>query len=224
MRTIKLHSGIDYQFRPESYWGAANNPLEAALRNVTGRNRRQMIRDYYKAGKLEELDEQLLGDTLAEGTRRSLGRIHPSFMGGEYLPNYGRFEVEIARIELESTTSDVISLRARPVGAHIKYRLVDEYSTEFQLAQQTSARPFSLAELIRFLDSVERVDGGEPSWARFGFVLLYSQCNLECGADLNTLRDFVRVRSDYYPELATHYSQAIEEWYEARLAEQSAEV
>jgi hypothetical protein len=224
MRTIKLYSGIDYQFRPESYWSAANNPLEAALRNVKGRNRREMIRDYYKAGKLEELDEPLLADTLAEGTRRSLGKIHPSFMGGEYLPNYRRSEVEIARIELESTTSDVISLRARPVSARIKYRLVDEYSTEFQLPQQTSARPFSLGELIRFLDSVERVDAGEPSWARFGFVLLYSQCNLECGADLDTLRDFVRVGSDYYPDLATRYTQAIEEWYEARLAERSAEV
>src|SRR5215469_10261360 len=121
MRTIKLYSRIDYQFRPESYWGAANNPLEAALRNVTGRNRREMIRDYYKAGKLEELNEHLLADTLTEGTRRSLGRIHPSFMGGEYLPNYRRSEVEIARIELESTTSDVISLRARPVAARIKY-------------------------------------------------------------------------------------------------------
>src|SRR5262249_54329155 len=148
---------------------------------------------------LEELDEHLLADTLTEGTRRSLGRIHPSFMGGEYLPNYRQSEVEIARIELESTTSDVISLRARPLGVRIKYRLVDEYSTEFQLPQQTSARPFSLAELIRFLDSVERVDGGEPSWAQFGFVLSYSQCNLECGADLEDLRDFVRVGSDYYP-------------------------
>ena len=27
--------------------------------------------------------------------RRLMGRIHPSFMGGEYLPNTGRQEVEI---------------------------------------------------------------------------------------------------------------------------------
>jgi len=43
-----------------------------------------------------------------------LDLIHPSFMGGEYLPDYRRDEIEIARIELESTTSDVISVRARP--------------------------------------------------------------------------------------------------------------
>lgn len=223
MRTIKLYAGIDYQFRPESYWAPAHNPLEAALRNVKGRNRREMIRDYHEAGKLEQLHENLLADTLDEQRRRSLGRIHPSFMGGEYLPTYRRSETEIARIELESTTSDVISLRARPSGSRIKYRLVDEYETEFRLAQQTSARPFSLAELVQFLDSVERVDNTEPSWAQFGFVLLYSQCNLECGGELEHLRHFVRVESDYYPDLRAHYAKATEEWYEARLAEVSAE-
>jgi hypothetical protein len=223
MKSIKLYPAIDYQFRPESYWTAANNPLEAALRNVKGRSRREMIRDYHKAGKLEQLDEDLLTDTLDTETRVSLGQIHPSFMGGEYLPNYDRSEVEIARIELESTTSDVFSLRARPIGSRIRYRLVDEYQTEFRLAQQTSARPFSLGELVRFLDSVERTEPGEPSWDQFGFVLSSNQCNLECGSDLEGLRDFTRVESDYYPDLASHYARAIEEWYEARLAELAAE-
>jgi hypothetical protein len=224
MRTIKLYSGIDYQFRPESYWAPAPNPLEAALRNVKGRNRREMIRDYYNAGKLDQLHENLLADTLDDGKRESLGAIHPSFMGGEYLPNYGRSEIEIARIELESTTYDVTSLRARRTGSRIKYRLVDEYETEFRLPQQTSARPFLLGELVWFLDSVERVDNSEPSWVQFGFVLSSNQCNLDCGGDLEDLRDFTRVESDYYPDLASHYAEAIEEWYQARLAENSAEV
>lgn len=224
MKSIKLYAGINYQFRPESYWSAANNPLAAALRNVKGRNRREMIGDYHRAGKLEDLSDDLLADTLDAPRRQSLGLIHPSFMGGEYLPGYGRSEVEIARIELESTTCDVTSLRARQVGSRIKYRLVDEYQTEFRLPQQTSTRPFSLVELIRFLDSVDQVDVTEPSWNRFGFVLSWNQSNLECGADLETLRDFTRVSSDYYPNLASHYSEAIEEWYEARLADRSAEV
>jgi hypothetical protein len=214
MRTINLYPGIDYQFRPKSYWTEARNPLEAALRNVKGRNRREMIKDYHGARKLEQLHENLLADSLDEQNRQSLGEIHPSFMGGEYLPNYDRSEVEIARIELESTTFDVISLRARPVGTRIKYRLVDEYSTEFRLPQQTSRQPFPLGELIRFLDSVEQVGVTDPSWNRFGFVLSANQCNLECGADLETLRDFTRVQSDYYPDLASHYAEAIEEWYE----------
>ena len=150
--------------------------------------------------------------------RASLGKIHPTFMGGEYLPNYRREEVEIARIELASTTSDVISLRARPTGSRIKYSLLDEYNTEFCLPQKTSCRPFSLRELIRFLDSVDhpKVD---PSWKCFGFVLSYNECNLDCGIDLETLQDFTSVSSDFYLELGWHYSEAIEEWYLGREGE-----
>jgi hypothetical protein len=37
------------------------------------------------------------------------------------------------------------------------------------------------------------------------------------------LRDFTRVQSDYYPDLASHYAEAISEWYEARLAESAPE-
>jgi hypothetical protein len=119
--------GIDYEFRPESYWTAASDPLAAILRNVKGRNRREMIQDYYAAGKLDQLSDELLGDALNDEARISLGEIHPTFMGGEYLPNYRREEVEVARIALASTTSDVISLRGRPSGSRIKYRVVDEY-------------------------------------------------------------------------------------------------
>jgi hypothetical protein len=79
-----------------------------------------MIRDYGEFGTLEQLDDSLLADTLDTDTRVSLGRIHPSFMGGEYLPNYDRSEVEIARIEFESTTCDVFSLRARPFGFYAR--------------------------------------------------------------------------------------------------------
>jgi hypothetical protein len=203
----KLYAGIDYEFRPESFWTAASDPLAAILRNVKGRSRREMIRDYYAAGKLDQLSDELLRDSLSDEARVSLGKIHPTFMGGEYLPNYSRQEVEVARIALASTTSDVISLRARPSGSRIKYRVVDEYQTEFQLPQQTSRRPFSLRQLIRFLDAVEHpeADGG---WKRFGFILSYNECNLDCGTDLETLQDFTSVSSDFYPELGSHYREA----------------
>ena len=133
-----------------------------------------MIRDYYAAGKLDELSNELLNESLDEETRNRLGQIHPSLMGGEYLPDYRRQEVEIVRIELKSTTSDVISLRARSSGSRIKYRLVDENDSGYGLPQQSSKRPFSLRELISFLDSVEHV-GGDPAWHAFGFVLSFNE-------------------------------------------------
>jgi hypothetical protein len=114
-------------------------------------------------------------------------------------------------------TGSIFSFPERFFGT----RLVDEYETEFRLPQQTSRRPFSLGGLIRFLNSVEEVDRSEPSQAQFGSVLFYNQRNLEGGTDLETLRDFIRVGSDYYPDLAAHYAKAIEQLYEACLAEQA---
>jgi hypothetical protein len=212
MSLSKVYPAINYDFQPISYWSPAANPLDAALRNVKGRNRREMIRDFHAEGNLEALCDELLSDTLDEKVRDSIGRIHPSFMGGEYLPNYARREVEIARIELRSTTSDVITIRARPRGKRIDYSVCDEYESEFRLPQKTSTHPFSLGELICFLDAVEHGQA-DPGWNRFGFVLSYNQCNLECGADLESLEDFTRVTSDFYPDLGLHYAQIIAEWY-----------
>jgi hypothetical protein len=214
--SAKLFGGIEYDFRPGSYWGSPSDPLQALLRNVKGKRRRKMIRDYYTAGKFDEVCSALLGDSLDEDIRKLLSYIHPTFMGGEYLPSYRRHEVEIARIELESTTSDVISLRASGSDRRIRYRLVDEYETEFNLPQQTSRRPFSLRELIFFLDAVKDC-GVNPDWHRFGFPLVYNEFNfLEGDADLETLRDFMSVDSDFYPELTLHYGRVINEWYSER--------
>jgi hypothetical protein len=139
----KLHRAINYDFQPISYWLPEPNPLEAALRNVKGRNRREMIREYYSRGLLPTLSENLLRDTLNEDTRGSIGQIHRSFMGGEYLPDCRYHEVEIARIELESTTSDVISVRARSRGERIEYSICDEYGSEFILPPEDLAAAHS---------------------------------------------------------------------------------
>jgi hypothetical protein len=220
MRSIKLYAGIHYDFRPECYWAPAGNPLEAALRNVKGRNRREMIRDYYSNGLLPALSDNLLRDTLEEDTRRRLDLIHPSFMGGEYLPDYRRDEVEIARIELQSTTSDVISVRARPKGERIEYSVCDEYQVEYRLPQKTSRQPFSLRDLIRFIDSVEHPEH-DPEWKRFGFVLSFNQTSLDCSGDLEALKDFTSVDSDFYSALSQHYVKVIGDWYDASLTDLS---
>jgi hypothetical protein len=90
--------------------------------------------------------------------------------------------------------------------------VVDEYESEFILPQRTSMRPFSLLQLIRFLDSLRQDGPSDPSWYRFGFVLSFNQINLEAGADLEDLQNFTQVHSDRCPDLASHYSQRIAEW------------
>ena len=49
----------------------------------------------------------------------------------------------------------------------------------------------------------------------FGFVLSFNQCNLDCGTDLEALRDFTSITSDYYLDLASYYRQVMDEWYSA---------
>src|SRR5687768_17466458 len=105
-RRMKRYTGIDYTAAPESYWDDMD-PLSAILRNVKGERRRELVRTFWAAGKLEELDSALLSDELDNESRTRFGRIHPTCLGGEYLPSYRAGEVEVARITLESTTSDV---------------------------------------------------------------------------------------------------------------------
>ena len=111
-----------------------------------------MIRDFWQAGAIDELDQGLLVDCLSNEDRSGLGKIHPSFMGGEYLPDYAEGELEIARIELESTTTDVISIRAKKDGERIAYSIVDEYETEFDVSPKNSEKPLTPADLISLID------------------------------------------------------------------------
>lgn len=214
---MKTYPGIKYSFRPLSYW-EDSDPLSAILRNVTGENRRQMIKDYWSQGRLEQLDPRLLEDLADDDTRTSLGRIHPSFMGGEYLPGYHIGEVEIARICLRSTTSDVISLRARPNEAGIAYRILDEYDGKFHLPITQSKLPLTLAELVQQFEEgqLNELDYGG------GLALGYNNMNAE-GCDFEDLRHFTRIVSDIYRQLETHFEHVFEEWVQESCAERDAE-
>src|SRR5262249_4767409 len=81
------------------------------------------------AGNVESLEKWILAESVTEAERVALGQHHPALMGGEYLPGYQDEEVEIARVSLQSTTGDVISIRARRDRGAIRYRVVDEYGT-----------------------------------------------------------------------------------------------
>ncbi len=206
---MKRYPGIDYDQRPSSYWN--DETLEQAiLKNIKGDFRREEIRKAIAAGNLETIPGEILKEALSENVRTFTGRIHPRFMGGEYLPDLEATEVEVARLALESTTFDVISIRARrTTKGTILYRVVDEYEGEFRLSRKRSKKPMSLREMIVFLEKTEL--GG----MRGGLMLGYNNMNAEALEERESLRHFTRIGSEFYPQLFEHCEHVFDDWVEA---------
>ena len=205
---MKVYYGIDYNQRPSSYWN--EETLEQAiLKNIKGDFRREEIRKALAAGTLEDIPEEILQEALSENVRSFTGRIHPRFMGGEYLPDLEPSEVEIARISLQSTTFDVISIRARrTTKGTILYRVVDEYEGDFQLSRKSSKKPLSLRELIVFLEKTD-LEG-----MRGGLMLGYNNMNADYmdRSERSQLRHFTSIGSEFYPQLSSHCEEVFREW------------
>lgn len=208
---MKRYPDIDYGYRPVSYW-QDETLAQAILKNIKGDFRREEIRKALDAENLETIPEEILREALSENVRSFTGRIHPRFMGGEYLPDLSADEVEIARISLQSTTFDVISIRARrTTKGIILYRVVDEYEGDFQLSRQRSKKPLSLRELITFLENTH-LEG-----MRGGLLLGYNNMNADYmdRSERPQLRHFTSVGSEFYPQLSAHCEHAFDEWVEA---------
>ena len=108
----------DLNYRPKSYWGPQELETHYGAR-AKGELRRETGLSLLSEGIV---DQGILKPSLDTEKRAAAGAIHPWFMGGEYLPNFIRSEVEIARVTMKSTTMDVISVRARLIGNRISYR------------------------------------------------------------------------------------------------------
>ena len=159
-------SRFDFDFRPSSYWDHPD-PVTAILSNIKGQNRRRMVRSLVIAqspAKRHEIPSGFFEPSLDPGTRSQLGGTHPSWLGGEYLPDYLPGEVEIARIVLDSVTQDVISFRARRrrSGQRILYRVVDEFQepggARWTCRPASSARPLSFDQLVALIDGARNDD------------------------------------------------------------------
>ena len=204
-------------FRPPSYWDHLD-PVSAILSNIKGQNRREMIaavitgRAPAHAG---EIPSGFLEARLDDSTRSELGATHPSWMGGEYLPDYLPGEVEIARIVLDSVSQDVISFRARRRrrGRRILYRVVDEYGNDeigpWICRPASSAQPLTLGSMIQLIDGARSADfadqeGSLPDLLR----------GIQEGCEPDELREFVAVESDFYPELSGYYRRQARYWLE----------
>ncbi len=156
--------------------------------------------------------------TARGGGAAALRGIHPLFMGGEYVPPDLPGETTMVRIDLGSTTGDVTELRARPGGAFLLYRFVDEYETQFLMPFDRSEAPLSMGELIRVIDgSVGMREKPGQVWpvldANFGRGNQWGKNHEEW---LEAARRFVTVSSEFYPDLQGYYEAFVEEWVSER--------
>ena len=193
---------IDLDFRPASYFRP--QPLEDyRLAQVKSALVRAHLRELLASERHDEVARILREEGVSDHECRALERIHPLFMGGNYLPNSRPGEVEIARIQIYSTTGDVAAVYARRVGPRIRYRVVDEYAGETLEGKATrdSVKPLTLGALHDFLTNV---------WAFHGIL----EANFE--GDVEGMLGFFVAESDFYPHLDALCRQRVLEAFPER--------
>ncbi|MBT4602381.1 MAG: hypothetical protein HOC28_04540 [Bacteroidetes Order II. Incertae sedis bacterium] len=207
---------IDLTFRPGSYW-STDSLLDSLQRSISGTMRRQIITDLLEKGEVFPVIQQLLNEQLPADLKSAWGKLHPTFMGGEYLPSRNQGEVEIARLDLQSTTADVISIRARPTRTRIYYSIVDEYESDIRCRPFWSKQPLTLRQLIGLIDHIN-LHNAEPT-AGYSFIIDLLEHQLRDDLDPETLRHFVRVSSENYPQLQSWYEDVISRWIHSKKSE-----
>lgn len=207
MKTIELND-VDLGFRPKSYFWPLG--LEThLLARIKGAERKAALKRLIDSGRLEEIPDWLAQSSLDPDERRGLGRIHPAFMGGEYLPNLMSNEVQVARITIASTTQDVTCVYARRGKSRIHYRVVDEYQGDTLSSPtiRTSTRPLTLGQLTSFFSA---------AWSIFDVLEMNFA---DDGYDLDEMQEFVvGVDSEFYPQLGALYRRKIADWAAERHA------
>jgi hypothetical protein len=202
--------GIDLTYRPRNYFWAAD--LKVPLpSSIAGETRRQLVRALMErdAAIPDGLDAAVLDEAMREAWRG----LHPSNMGGEYLPPFRKGEVEIARISLRSVTADQISIRARRVREQIRYQIVDEYALKYLCHPVSSDTPLCLGELVALMEHAST--GGSII-----FPILAMNSRDSTPTELGS---FITVTSDFYPDLGSYYRALTDAWLEERAREKSDE-
>lgn len=200
----------DMEFRPKSYW-VYDDPKKKVRATVKGTVRRAVAEAAIDGDPVGLTDPHCFDELLSSAERDLRGSFHPMLMGGEYLPDLGAGEVEIARVEYQSVTGDVVSVRARWEQGAIHYRVADEYENAFTVEPASSARPLSMGEIVKLIDTADIV---------MAVVLM----NHEYGTgDPEDVRDFATVSSAFYPELGGWYADMVDAWADAIIEERRRE-
>ena len=191
--------GVDLSFRPSSRLF----PLTAEkllLSRVKGTQRRESLTAAIEQDRLSDLNPFFTQTSLSAEDRRARAAIHPSFMGGEYLPDFEEGELEMARLSLRSVTADVISIRLRRTEVGFVYRIVDEYMDQDPnglLDEPTTIivdQPLTMKDFGAFVVQVSRMD----HW-----------CDPESHETEEEAQDFVVATSEFYPEFGDYIAEAI---------------
>jgi hypothetical protein len=203
--------GIDLDYRPRNYFWAVD--LKVPLTSsIAGETRRQMVRALLDWDT--PIPDGLDAEVLDEAMREAWGAVHPSHMGGEYLPPLCKGEVEIARISLQSVTCDQISVRARRSSKRIVYRIADEYESGYICRPAGSTCTLSLRKLTALMESA--CEGSS-------IIFRILNMNLRDSATAE-LEEFVSVTSDFYPDLGRYYRALTDAWLEDRIQESRGDI
>ena len=171
------------------------------LSKIKGEKRRQHLKKIIEEYGEDNLpDISLLKEKLTEDERDLFGKIHPMFMGGEYLPDTSENEVEIARLIMKSTTQDIYSFRARKTNNKIIYSIEDEYESMFELSIQNSKLPLTLKQMIKLISESVYTDG----MSVYGSAREFNYENSDPWSP-EELWDFETIESSFYNELENYY-------------------
>jgi len=197
-----MNEAIDLDYRPATYFRP--QPLEDyRLAKVKNSQVRAHLRELLASERHDEVVRIRREEGVSDQDCRALERIHPLYMGGNYLPSPRPGEVEIARIQIYLTTGDVAAVYARRVGRRIRYRVVDEYAGETLEGKATrdSMKPLKLEALHDFLTGV---------WGLHGIL----EANFE--GDVESMLGFFVAESDFYPQLDALCRQRVLEAFPER--------
>lgn len=209
-----MTTSFDLNYRPDTYWPDELNQ-EQLLARIPGQVRRDIARQVMAEDGDAGLNAVAANEDFNEVDRRDWGMVHPSCMGGEYLPQLGHDDVEIARISLKSTMADQISIRAARVDGRIRYSVDDEYETEYELAFTESEMPLTLGEVIGLIDGSKHPESDMPG----GLLTSHWENMIEWGESLDKAIDFASIESAWYPQLTKYYEQVAIDWSEAKRKE-----
>lgn len=194
-----MNQDIDLQYRPATYFkpGSYEDYLLSKIKGTVVRNQLRNMVDKEEFQEFNKLSDEV---ALAIESSKELEAVHPMFMGGNYLPDTGDDEVEIARISINSTTFDVTSVYASYYDGSIHYRVVDEYDGDTLCKPDTASTemPMTLEELVNFF---------MKAWP------LVEVLDMNFEDDEEGAFDFYYASSDFYPEFSCLVDQLVSEHF-----------